>query len=214
MDRAPAKGSIVYTRKFGKCTVLRTTEKTAVLMDDDTDTVRKQVRFVDISETPFDVAPSPPAAPAGGGGVKPQEEKTTHGTATAIILLVLFLTCVNIGIHWYDNHRPSPSRSLIREAVRLHYPELVETELVDKLIYANDGTLTTQELIETVEAAAPIIQKHTWTPIADLATSLQDANGVYSEEGVGLDGKPTGNHRAKLDALLKDAKKELQACRQ
>jgi hypothetical protein len=106
-----------------------------------------------------------------------------------------------------QNPGPTPVQvvsvdKLVRQAVRVDYPSVIETELVDKLIAANNGKLTIQEVAGFIKTASPLITEHTWGPVVDMITTMQNDKGVFA-----------GEHQKALDTALRQAKKELQACR-
>jgi hypothetical protein len=77
---------------------------------------------------------------------------------------------------------PAADTQLARDAVHRH-SQLLISEIIQPLRAANDGKLTNEQTLATVKTAHPVIDRHTWSPLADRLTQLQ---------AVDKDGKPTG----------------------
>jgi hypothetical protein len=75
-----------------------------------------------------------------------------------------------------------------------NYAHLCQSEIVEPLRRANDGTLTGEQALKLIETARPVIQRHTWSEIANRLTSLQDADGKLhqSDTAALLDELSTG----------------------
>jgi hypothetical protein len=80
---------------------------------------------------------------------------------------------------------PAPASAdtqLARNAVHRH-SQLLISEIIQPLRAANDGKLTGEQTLATLKTAHPVIDRHTWSPLADRLTQLQT---------VDKDGQPTG----------------------
>lgn len=91
--------------------------------------------------------------------------------------------------HFRDRHAANPAHAAI-----LHYAQLCDSEIVEPLRTANDGTLTGEAALKLIETARPVIQRHTWSDLAEQLTALQDADGnlPQAETAAFLDTVSTG----------------------
>lgn len=102
------------------------------------------------------------------------------------IVLTSLLALATVAYRFRDKIPvPAPASAdtqLARDAVHRH-SQLLISEIIQPLRAANNGTLTNEQTLATVKTAHPVIDRHTWSPLADRLTQLQ---------AVDKDGKPTG----------------------
>ena len=84
----------------------------------------------------------------------------------------------------------SADTQLARDAVR-HHSQLLISEIIAPLRKQNDGTLTAEAALQLIKDAHPVIDRHTWSPLADRLTNLQTIDpatqqptGLLDREGL------------------------------
>jgi hypothetical protein len=84
------------------------------------------------------------------------------------------------GVGLWERFHETRIERIAREAMG-NYASLCDSEILDKLAAANDGDLTGVEALAILEQSRPVVQKHTWKPLADEMTALQ-TDGVFRRD--------------------------------
>lgn len=145
------------------------------------------------SATPAPVDPAPPALidesppPAPPSRLIPWLPIAISALAIVVAIAAAIGPLTRL---WHD-HGPQPNPA---HAAILHYAALCDSEIVEPLRTANDGTLTGEAALKLIETARPVIQRHTWSDLADQLTALQDKDGQLpqAETAAFLDSVSTG----------------------
>jgi len=199
MPTAPQQ---IMTTEWGLCSILRVDPVRGTLVMDANDATHW------IPPAPA-TPPQAPTPPAQVNGVQQGTPPMANGMLWAAVVVMGLYVAGDVWQKYQAKQNPTPAPvqvvsvdKLVRQAVRVDYPSAIETELVDKLIAANNGKLTIQEVAGFIKTASPLISEHTWGPVVDMITTMQNDKGVFA-----------GDNQKALDAALRQAKKELQACR-
>lgn len=110
--------------------------------------------------------------------------------AAACLSVIVALGAATFALdHFRDRHASNPAHAAI-----LQYAALCDSDIVEPLRAANTGHLTGEAALKLIETARPVIQRHTWTGLADQLTALQDKDGnlPQKETAAFLDQVSTG----------------------
>lgn len=155
------------------------------IMPRSTDPPRKRSRGTATPE-------SSPKAPSPKTPRKPRSRKTastqpafppTAPPSRSGWIIILAIVLAAVAYRYRDQiPRPSiaesPDTILARDAVT-HHSQLLISEIIEPLRKLNDGTLKNDACLDLLKTAHPVIDRHTWTPLANRLRELQsrDAQG-------------------------------------
>lgn len=117
------------------------------------------------------------------------------GISRVVIVLILITAAVAYRFRDKVPALPIPGpvsadTQLARDAVR-HHSQLLISEIIAPLQKQNDGTLTAEAALQLIKDAHPVIDRHTWSPLADRLTDLQTIDpatqqptGLLDREGL------------------------------
>lgn len=93
---------------------------------------------------------------------------------------------------------PSADTQLARTAVRQH-SALMISEIIQPVRMANTGELTGEQVLKIIQDAHPVIDRNTWSPLADRITDLQHPDTTPDGKPHPLAGRM---NQQQLDAFL------------